>query len=149
MVSITPIKNGIRQFKVSVTKADFNTTVANQTAQGILLFTLPYGSTIIDAHIINSGNTWTSSGTLTNLNVLLGKTSGGNEYLTSTDLKTSAGSAINTGKIVPATAATQTVYLTATPVGSGSNWNTITSSGMVFDVYFTIVDYITTKPRLS
>ena len=147
MVAITPIKNGIRLYKVSVLKTDFTLTAANTTAQGIKLFTLPYGSTIIDAHIINSGTTWASSGSLTNLNVVLGKTSGDNSYLTSIDLKTNGNSSVNTGKLVPSTTALQTVYLTATPVGA--NWNTVNSTGMVFDCYFAIADYITTKPTIS
>lgn len=116
-----------RVIEVVISGSDLDLTAANQTAQNISA-TLPAGMLPTSVLITKGSTASTSSQTLTNLNLAIGSTAAGTDILTAKDVK---GASAN---IFSATAATaflsatddKRIYISFTPTGSGSNFDTIT-----------------------
>ena len=151
MVSVANLNNRLRIVKATITSADFTWSAANQTAQGVKVLTLPYGSTILDFHVVNSGGTWTNSATLSAVNITAGVSSGDASLLGTTNIKTAATAALYGSRLATAPTALTSIYVTFTPVGAGGNWNamTNTTANTKIDVYMAIVDFVTVKPTIS
>jgi hypothetical protein len=129
-------RTGSRVYQVTLKAADFDFTQANQTAQNVAVVTIPAFEIVESVNVLNIGSTVTSSGTLTGFNVKAGNASGGTQFISATDL-TTAGSAVSSsnGTTVSVSTTNSTLYIGFTPVGTGANWNTITSTaGFTFDV---------------
>lgn len=141
MPSIGYARAGTKVLSLSLTSSDFDLTAANQTRQDIKAFTLPAYHIVQSVSIINSGNTWTNSGTLTTLGFVIGKTAGQNEYVASVDLKTANGVGVNGALSVPSVADTS-IIISVAPTGSGGNFSTMTNAatGIKFDVFVLISD---------
>ena len=114
-----------QKMTINITPGDLS-SAANQTASDIK-WTLPAGYAVADVYVQNVGGTITSSGTLTNLNATVGVTSTGVGYVAATDLKAAGTVATTIAAGLPGVSTTDvTVYASFTPVGSGSNWSTMT-----------------------
>ena len=110
-----------------VDKTDIDFTQANQTMQTLQLTTIPMNAGECVVYVANTGSSITSTGTLDHLNVSIGTTSGGFDYITATDLAT-AGSSVFVAFPTPIASAQTPVYINIQPVGSGSNFNTLSTT---------------------
>ena len=151
MVAVANLANKFRVVKATISASDFNLAAANQTAQGVKILTLPYGSTILDFHVVNSGSTWTNSGTLSAVNIVAGVSSGDASLLSSTNIQTGGTAALYGSRLATKPTATTPIYVTFTPSGAGGNWSTMTNAttNIKVDVYMAIVDFVTTKPTIA
>ena len=115
---------------VAISKDDFDLAQANQTPQSVKIYTIPANSIVNYLTITNIGPTITSSGTLDHFNISVGTTVGGTDLLAQSDLATTGNSISMTSPTIFSSSQTP-VYITFTPAGSGSNFNTL-SNTMVF-----------------
>ena len=126
MATKTFTKTSNAVLRLDLTGTDFNLAAANTTTQSFPVGRLPSYASVDFVHVVNTGSTVTG-GSVSALNASVGNTSGGNQFVTNTDVHTTLSAAsMNGGHTTVVSVTEGTVWVNFTPVGG--NWNAVTTA---------------------